>query len=90
VRDHGRGIATDFRGKIFGKFSQSDASDARTRGGSGLGLAISKTIVELMGGVIGFVSHEVGTTFFFELPVCKPDDSGCFTRSTVNLPMALA
>jgi signal transduction histidine kinase len=90
VRDHGRGITTDFRAKIFGKFSQSDASDARTRGGSGLGLAISKTIVELMGGVIGFVSHEVGTTFFFELPVCKPDDSGCFTRSTVNLPMALA
>jgi len=90
VRDHGKGIATEFRSKIFGKFSQSDASDTRMRGGSGLGLAISKTIVELMGGVIGFTSHEVGTTFFFELPQCNPDESGCFTRSTLNLPVELS
>jgi signal transduction histidine kinase len=90
VRDHGRGITPEFRGKIFGKFSQGDASDARSRGGSGLGLAISKTIVELMGGAIGFVSHEVGTTFFFDLPVFKPNDSGCFTRSTLDLPVELA
>jgi signal transduction histidine kinase len=89
VRDYGKGVPAEFRSKIFGKFSQSDSSDTRARGGSGLGLAISKTIVELMGGAIGFVTHEVGTTFFFELPVCKPDDSGCFTRSTLNLSVEL-
>jgi signal transduction histidine kinase len=88
VRDYGRGIAEEFRAKIFGKFSQGDASDTRARGGSGLGLAISRTIVELMGGAIGFVSHEVGTTFFFELPLCRPDDSGSFTR-TLDLPVEL-
>ncbi len=89
VRDHGKGIAEEFRSKIFGKFSQGDAADNRTRGGSGLGLAISKTIIELMGGAIGFTSHEVGTTFHFELPVCKPDESGCFMCTTVSLPVEL-
>jgi signal transduction histidine kinase len=89
VRDSGKGIAKEFHSKIFGKFSQSDASDTRMRGGSGLGLAISKTIVELMGGRIGFVSHPVGTTFFFELPMCKPEESGCFARTTLSLPVEL-
>jgi signal transduction histidine kinase len=90
VRDYGKGITDDFRSKIFGKFSQGDAADNRTRGGSGLGLAISKTIVELMGGSIGFTSHEIGTTFFFELPICQPEESGCFARVTVIPPAELA
>ena len=70
VRDRGPGIAEEFRPRLFKKFSQADASDARTKSGTGLGLAICKSIVEHMGGSIGYETElGVGTTFYFELPV---------------------
>jgi signal transduction histidine kinase len=70
VKDQGCGIQESFRERIFQKFSQGDSSDTRAKGGTGLGLAITKTIVEQMGGSIGFESQlNVGTTFFVELPI---------------------
>lgn len=73
VRDHGSGIADDFRGRIFEKFAQADGSDKRRRGGTGLGLSICKTLVERMHGQIGY--HSVvgeGSTFYFSLPLSSP------------------
>ena len=68
VSDRGRGIPEEFRGRIFQRFSQADASDERDRGGTGLGLAICKAIVERCGGTIGFEDRAGGgTTFWFEL-----------------------
>jgi PAS domain S-box-containing protein len=70
VTDHGPGIPEAFQGKVFDKFTQSDSSDTRSIGGTGLGLNITKAIVEKHGGYIDFVTQEnIGTTFFFELPV---------------------
>lgn len=70
VRDQGPGVPEEFQKQLFMKFSQADSSDARKRGGAGLGLAISKELIEQMGGTIGFVSTaDVGSTFFFELPL---------------------
>ncbi len=72
VADHGPGIPKEFRSRIFQKFSQADSSDTRQKGGTGLGLSISRTLVEQMGGAIGFNSQVgAGTTFFFELPEWK-------------------
>lgn len=70
VTDRGAGIPAEFHDKIFGKFSQADASDSRKLGGTGLGLSIAKAIVEKHGCEIGFsTSPGAGTTFFFALPL---------------------
>ena len=69
VSDRGPGIPEEFYARIFHKFSQADASDTRQQGGTGLGLSITKTLVEKMGGHIGFDSEiGVGATFYFVLP----------------------
>ncbi|WP_239995753.1 response regulator [Nitrincola tibetensis] len=70
VIDNGRGIADSFRGKIFQRFAQADASDTRAKEGTGLGLAITRELVEKMGGRIDYESEEgKGARFFFELPI---------------------
>jgi PAS domain S-box-containing protein len=68
VVDQGPGIAPELRARLFQRFEQLDASDARAKGGTGLGLAISKAIVEQLGGTIGVdsVAGE-GATFWIEL-----------------------
>ncbi|MFT3765005.1 MAG: ATP-binding protein [Minicystis sp.] len=69
VTDRGPGVPAEFQGRLFQKFSQADASDARRKTGTGLGLAICKTIVENLGGTIGYQpSPEGGAVFHFELP----------------------
>ena len=57
VKDDGVGIPDEFKDNIFGRFTQADASDTRKKGGTGLGLAISKSLVERMGGRIGFEKY---------------------------------
>jgi CheY-like chemotaxis protein len=71
VTDTGIGIPRDQQTIIFEKFAQGDGSTTRKYGGAGLGLAISKSLVELMGGVIGVRSEGrgQGTTMYFTLPV---------------------
>jgi PAS domain S-box-containing protein len=69
VTDTGPGIAPEQVHKLFGRFQQLDASDARQRAGTGLGLAITKAIVEQHGGTIGVESKVgKGSTFWFQLP----------------------
>jgi signal transduction histidine kinase len=67
VEDTGVGIAPADFDKLFRRFSQLQAGNAK--GGTGLGLSISKAIVEAHGGRIG-VESEVGrgSTFWFTLP----------------------
>jgi signal transduction histidine kinase len=70
VTDHGPGIPSSFRDRIFQKFSQADGSDSRQKGGTGLGLTIAKALIERMGGTIDYNSDPgITTTFIVELPV---------------------
>ena len=70
VRDHGPGIADDFRKRIFGRFAQADSATTRAKGGSGLGLHISRQLTELMGGRIDYESAAgAGSTFWVDFPL---------------------
>lgn len=74
VTDHGSGIPEKFHDQIFQKFSQAQVQNAR-QGGTGLGLSIAKAIIEEMDGSIDFETEtNVGTTFYFDLPLLNPKD----------------
>lgn len=72
VRDHGPGIAEEFKPRIFGRFMQADSSVTRAKGGTGLGLHITRELTERMGGWIGFDSTlGQGATFWVEIPLVR-------------------
>jgi PAS domain S-box-containing protein len=64
VRDHGPGIPADFKARVFEKFAQADATDARPKGGTGLGLSIVKGIITRLDGATGFSDAPGGGTIF--------------------------
>lgn len=70
VHNHGDPIPEDFQAQMFTPFLQADASTCRQRGGTGLGLSITRSLIQAMGGRIGFHSQAgQGTTFWFSLPL---------------------
>lgn len=86
VRDHGPGIPIDFRPRVFEKFAQADAGDARSHGGSGLGLPITRELVERMRGRIGFeCPPEGGTIFSVTLPLADAPRGGSATFAPTGL-----
>ena len=71
VSDTGKGIAPAFLGRVFEKFTQSEAPGKRASGGLGLGLSIVKHLAELHGGDVELTSPglDAGTTARVWLPL---------------------
>ena len=67
ITDNGIGIAEDYFEYIFTPFKKIDNTDEQS---FGIGLSTCKRIIEGFGGKIWLQSQiNIGTTFFFQLPV---------------------
>ncbi|HHV08683.1 MAG TPA: HAMP domain-containing protein [Clostridiales bacterium] len=72
VQDNGIGISQEDLPHVFDHFYRSEKSRSRNFGGAGLGLAICKKVIENHGGKIWAESMlDVGTTFYFTIPVAS-------------------
>ncbi len=91
VKDTGMGIPDADKERVFAAFGQSRLTEGVQFGGTGLGLTISKTLIEKMGGSIGFESQEgIGSSFWFtlELPVSS-GTPGVSTPRLAEIPSVL-
>ncbi len=87
VRDTGIGISDGVQDRIFSRLKKGDSSTACLYGGAGLGLAISKSLVELMGGRIGFRrSAGIGSTFWFTFRCARAHATASPTNVGSTLP----
>ncbi len=70
VKDEGVGIPKEDQKYIFQKFFRARNVLKYQTHGSGLGLFIAKSVIDKMGGKIGFESkEEKGSTFWFKIPI---------------------
>ncbi|MHB1843404.1 MAG: sensor histidine kinase [Deltaproteobacteria bacterium] len=73
VRDHGIGIRSEDRERIFARFER--AASSRHYGGLGLGLYIVRQIAEALGGSVSVESElGQGSTFTVRLPLAGPPE----------------
>jgi two-component system OmpR family sensor kinase len=71
VGDEGAGIAPEFLGRAFDRFTRADG--ARPAGGAGLGLSIARAIAEAHGGTAGATNRDgSGLDVWLKLPI-SPD-----------------
>ena len=90
VRDHGHGVPESFRQRIFEKFAQADASDARQLGGTGLGLSIVKQIVTRLGGAVGFDDAPGGGAIFHVEFPCFMQEAEALAKCNAEADMAVS
>jgi len=75
VTDTGVGIPEEFYEKVWVRFERHDDTALGMEvAGTGLGMPIVKELVEMHGGKVWFESEvNVGTTFYIQLPINRPE-----------------
>ena len=82
VADSGIGIAEDDIPHLFEKFYRGKQREARAQHGSGLGLAIVHSIATSHGGKVWLDSViGKGSTFYLQIPLVQPKESGVAQKS---------
>lgn len=71
VEDDGPGIPLSDVPRLFTAFDRLGQQDRARIEGTGLGLALSKSLVESMGGTIGYRPSAAGACFWFDLPLAR-------------------
>jgi PAS domain S-box-containing protein len=86
VIDTGIGMTEEQVARLFTAFVQAEATTARRFGGTGLGLAITRSMIELLGGVVSVKSAPgAGSTFTLRFPAIAPKN---VTPSRVDIAAA--
>jgi two-component system sensor histidine kinase SenX3 len=81
VRDHGIGIPSRDKERIFERFYRVDRTRSRATGGTGLGLAIVRHVAQAHQGEVSVESEEgLGSTFTLKLPLAAASRSVRRTR----------
>lgn len=74
VRDHGPGVPSSFRSRLFDEFARAPGTTAR---GTGLGLYVVRSLAEAMGGSIEYRDAEGGgAQFTLRLPLATAPGEG--------------
>ena len=87
VKDNGIGMSKEYQENVFLPFSREINSVTNKIQGTGLGMAITKSLVDLMGGIITVESAPgKGSTFTVELSLTLPErsDSDLWYRHKVT------
>ncbi len=75
VRDNGRGVPLDARGRLFDQFFRAHQETVTDVEGTGLGLSIVRETAESLGGRAWAEFPERGSVFLFSLPSRREDDA---------------
>jgi len=87
VSDTGVGIDSAYHGDLFAEFTTLNPAYTQKFGGTGLGLAISRSLVQMMGGMIDFVSTpDEGSRFWFVLTLPKLTETEIAEHITTDAP----
>jgi len=92
IKDTGIGIAKEKQSEIFKAFAQAEDDTSVNFGGTGLGLSISAQYVKDLGGKLQLESElDVGSTFYFDIPVKVADNAPSFKplASSSNIRLGL-
>lgn len=88
VSDTGPGIDKALRPVLFERFTQGGARPTKPDGGWGLGLSIVRELADQLGGAVGLVVEDNGTTFWVELPCDADTEEADFAPVVADEPPA--